>query len=135
MTVEADADADAESRILDKAQYDEAAVSVLVRKQSLDPETFRSDREQRAIVEREFQTAIQACIDVAGLLIAASDEPVPPTNAERFTTLRELSVLSEETGERSDRPRGSGTCWHTNMGRRSTTSRSIDTSSRNSTCS
>ena len=56
---------------------------MLARKQSLDAETYRTDREQRAIVEREFQTAIQACIDVAGLPIAASDEAMPETNAER----------------------------------------------------
>ena len=58
-------------------------MGVLARKQSLDAETYRIDREQRAIVEWEFQTAIQACIDGAGLLNAASDEAMPETNVER----------------------------------------------------
>jgi len=58
---------DIEARILEKAGHVEDAVSVLAEKQELDPETYRTDREQRAIVEREFQTAIEACIDIAGL--------------------------------------------------------------------
>ena len=98
MTVEVDDEM--EGRLVEKAEYVEAAVGVLARKQSLDAETYRTDREQRAIVEREFQTAIQACIDVAGLLIGASDEAMPETNAERFEKLHELGVLSEETAER-----------------------------------
>lgn len=98
MTV--DLDDDTEERLLDKALYVEEAVTVLARKQSLDPEKYRSDREQRAIVEREFRTAIEACIDIAGVLIAATGEPMPETNAERFTRLAELDILSEETSQR-----------------------------------
>jgi len=46
--------------------------------------TYRADREQRAIVEREFQTAIEACIDIAGLLLRGLGRPVPETYAKRF---------------------------------------------------
>ena len=46
---------DVESRIVDRAEYVEEALSVLADKRSLDRETYRTDREQRAIVEREFQ--------------------------------------------------------------------------------
>jgi uncharacterized protein YutE (UPF0331/DUF86 family) len=53
-----------EARIIDKAAYVEEAVTILSEKQSLDRTTYQSDREQRAIVEREFQTAIEACIDI-----------------------------------------------------------------------
>lgn len=63
---------DAEQRILDKAEYVEAAVSVLARKQELDEAAYRDDREHRAVVEREFQTSIEACIDIAGVLLSAS---------------------------------------------------------------
>lgn len=59
---------DIEARILEKAGHVEDAVSVLAEKRELDPETYRTDREQRAVVEREFQTAIEACIDIAELL-------------------------------------------------------------------
>ena len=89
-----------EARLVEKPLYVEAAAGVLARKQSLDAETDRTDREQRAIVEREFLTTIQACINGAGLLIATSDEAMPETNAERFEILHELGVLSGETVER-----------------------------------
>jgi uncharacterized protein YutE (UPF0331/DUF86 family) len=95
-----------EIRILDKVQYVEEALAVLSRKQSLDVKTYRSDREQRAIVEREFQTAIEACIDIAGLLIQASDAEPPETYAERFEVLEERGVLSSETSRRMRKAAG-----------------------------
>jgi uncharacterized protein YutE (UPF0331/DUF86 family) len=88
-----------EARILDKTAYIQEAVTVLSRKQSLDERTYRTDREERAIVEREFQTAIEACIDIAGLLIGASDASRPETNKERFEALEELGVLTPETSD------------------------------------
>ena len=63
--------ADIEARILDKAEYVEEALTILSEKQALDRETYQRNREQQAIVEREFQTAIEACIDIAGLLLRA----------------------------------------------------------------
>lgn len=92
--------AEDEARILDTAEYVEAALVVLSEKRALDEATYRDDRQERAIVEREFQTAIEACIDIAGILIAASDEPMPETNAGRFATLEELGLLSSETSDR-----------------------------------
>jgi Uncharacterized conserved protein len=51
------------------------------------------------VVEREFQTAIEACIDIAQLLIAATDVKVPTTNAATVARLGDLDILSEETAE------------------------------------
>ncbi|MFP9062517.1 type VII toxin-antitoxin system HepT family RNase toxin [Natrialbaceae archaeon A-chndr2] len=89
-----------EIRILEKAAYIEEALTVLARKQALDAETCQNNREERAIVEREFQTAIEACLDIAGILIVGADAPMPETYAGRFTTLYELDLLSHETSER-----------------------------------
>ncbi|MFT4923511.1 MAG: hypothetical protein ACI8XM_002738 [Haloarculaceae archaeon] len=91
---------DVESRIVDKAEFIEEALSVLAAKRSLDVETYRTDREQRAIVEREFRTAIEACIDIAGLLLQTADSDTPDTYAERFSALEEQDVLSPETSDR-----------------------------------
>jgi len=91
---------DVESRIVDRAEYVEEALSVLADKQTLDEETYRTDREQRAIVEREFQTAIEACIDIAGLLLRTTNGDTPNTYAERFGALEERGVLSPETSDR-----------------------------------
>ncbi|WP_203227895.1 MULTISPECIES: HepT-like ribonuclease domain-containing protein [Haloferacaceae] len=73
------------------------ATRVLARKRSLEREEYLADREQQAIVEREFQVAIEACIDIAELLIRDSTEEMSPTNAEKFDRLERLDGLSEET--------------------------------------
>jgi len=97
---------EAERRIIEKAEYVEDALVVLARKQSLDESAYRENREQRAIVEREFQTAIEACIDIAGILIRSTDESMPKTNAGRFSTLEELDVLTAETADRMRKAAG-----------------------------
>ena len=95
-----------ESRIVDKAEYVEGALTVLSQKQDLDEETYTTNREQRAIVEREFQTAIEACIDIAGLILRAEDAGMPETNAGRFVALEEAGVLSAETASRMQKAAG-----------------------------
>lgn len=97
---------DIEARILEKAEYVEEAITVLAEKQSLDRATYRDSREQQAIVEREFQTAIEACIDIAGLLLRALDETMPETYAKRFPLLEEHDILSPETSERMRKAAG-----------------------------
>lgn len=89
-----------EERILDKATYVEKTVSILVRKQTLDKEEYLSDREQRAVVEREFQTAIEACLDIAALLCKELENDVPEVNAEKFGVLEDQGVLSSNTAAR-----------------------------------
>jgi uncharacterized protein YutE (UPF0331/DUF86 family) len=73
--------AETEERILDEAEY-------------------LADREQRSIVEREFQTAIEACLDIASLLCKELYDDVPAENARKFAVLAEGGVLSAETAER-----------------------------------
>jgi uncharacterized protein YutE (UPF0331/DUF86 family) len=92
-------DDETETRIVEKAEYVERAVTVLERKQSLTKEQYLDDREQRAIVEREFQTAIEACLDIAELLIKADSVDVPETNAGKFALLGELGVLPADTAK------------------------------------
>lgn len=90
-------DDETETRIVEKAEFVDDAVTVLARKQSLDLETYLDDREQRAVVEREFQTAIEACIDIAELVLGSIDADVPNTNAETFVHLNKRDILSDET--------------------------------------
>jgi uncharacterized protein YutE (UPF0331/DUF86 family) len=98
--------ADIEARILDKAEYVEEALTILSEKQALDRTTYQENREQQAIVEREFQTAIEACIDIAGLLLRALDKTMPETYAERFSLLEDHGVLSSETSEQMRKAAG-----------------------------
>jgi len=104
-------DAETETRIVEKAEYIEDAVAVLSRKQSLSKATYLDSREQRAVVEREFQTALEGCIDIGELLLTF--------RSRRRRRCRRLPV--------------SATCWHTPTATISTTNASTDTSSRTST--
>ncbi len=92
-------DAETEGRIVEKAEYIEEAVAVLSQKQTLDRQEYLTDRQQRAIVEREFETAIEACIDIAALILKDAGQSMPDSNAGRFEVLGELDVLSSETAE------------------------------------
>lgn len=95
-----------ENRILDKATYVEETVGVLARKQALAKETYLADREQRSIVEREFQTAIEACLDIAALLCKELTSTVPEQNAEKFAVLADRGVLSPDTAEQMKKAAG-----------------------------
>ena len=95
-----------EARILDKAEHVEQSVTFLSQKQELDREGYLSDWEQQAIVERTFQTAIEACLDIAELLIKAANETVPSTNAEKFAILADLGILTPDTAEQMQKAAG-----------------------------
>lgn len=95
-----------EERILDTATYVEEAVAVLKRKRALDEDEYLSDREQRDIVEREFQTAIEACLDIASLLCKELTGGVPEENASKFGVLAGQDVISQETAERMKQAAG-----------------------------
>jgi uncharacterized protein YutE (UPF0331/DUF86 family) len=99
-------DDEIEERILDKAEYIEEAVSVLSQKRSLDENTYHEDREQRAIVEREFETATGACIDIAELPIKNADRPMPDTNGRKFVALADMGILSKETSKKMKKAAG-----------------------------
>lgn len=90
-----------EQRILDRAEYVREAVVVLAGKRdSLSFEDYHADREQRDIVEREFETAIEACIDIGRMLLVAVDADVPDTNAGVFRELGDRDVLDGEVARR-----------------------------------
>lgn len=99
-------DGETEARILDKVEHVERSVRFLSRKRTLDREAYLSDWEQQAIVERMFQTAIEACLDIAELLIKSSKETVPSANAEKFAALSELDILTPETAGQMQKAAG-----------------------------
>lgn len=94
-------DQQTEHRILENAEYVRDAVTVLADKRdSLSFEAYQSQREQRDVVEREFQTAIEACIDIGQMILKDETGNVPETNAEVFGTLGELGLIGENVAER-----------------------------------
>lgn len=96
-----------ERRILEKAGYVRDAIEVLAEKRDdLSLAEYRSDREQRAVVEREFETAIQACIDIGTMVLRSADVEVPSTNAGVFRALGERGVLDDDTAAEMARAAG-----------------------------
>jgi len=88
-------------RIVEKAAYVRDALEVLAEKRdTLDFETYRSDREQRDVVEREFETAIEACLDIGEILLTIEGASVPEENAAVFRRLGSLTVLDADTARR-----------------------------------
>lgn len=87
-------------RIVDKAEYIRDCLEILAQEQSLTREAYLADRQTQDVVERRFETAIQACIDIASQILTAEDEPVPEVYADRMRALVDNGVLSAELGER-----------------------------------
>ena len=83
-------------RIVDKVEFVADATGLLARKQSLEREEYLADREQQAIVEREFQVAIEACIDIAELLIRDSETEISATKSDQGVGLHISFPFGEE---------------------------------------
>jgi uncharacterized protein YutE (UPF0331/DUF86 family) len=91
-------------RIVEKASYVRDALEVLAgKRESLDFEAYTSDREERDIVEREFETAIEACIDIGEIVLRVESGGVPDTNAAVFRELGRTGVLNADTARRAPR--------------------------------
>jgi len=66
--------------IVEKAEYIESCLEILAAKQSVSRAEFREDPETRDVVERRFEKASQACLDVARMLLRISTaESAGPT--------------------------------------------------------
>jgi uncharacterized protein YutE (UPF0331/DUF86 family) len=88
-------------RILEKATFVADALTVLAEKRDgISFEEYREQREARDVVEREFETAIDACIDIGKMLLRANSETVPDRNAQVFHELERVNRLDEETAQR-----------------------------------
>lgn len=86
-------------RIVDNAEYIRDCLKILVQKQSLTKDAYLADRTAQDVVERRFETTIQACIDIASQILTVEDESVPEVYADRMRALVDSGVLSVELGE------------------------------------
>lgn len=78
----------------------EADLSDLAARQDVGKQEYRTDRDIQAIVERRFQTAIQACLDVAAHIVAAEGYREPADYGDLFRILEEEGVVSSNVAER-----------------------------------
>lgn len=94
-------------RIVEKASYVRDAIEVLASKRdSLSFEEYRDSREDRAVVERELQTAIEACIDIGEMLLRSRETAVPAANKDVFRRLESEGLLDDSTADRMARAAG-----------------------------
>ncbi|ACV12119.1 protein of unknown function DUF86 [Halorhabdus utahensis DSM 12940] len=85
--------------IVEKAEYVETCLEILAANQSVTRESFRENPETRDVVERRFEKASQACIDVARMLVRDLDGNAPGSNAATMRRLGGLDVLTDDTAE------------------------------------
>lgn len=62
----------------------------------LDFETYSSDRRTRRDVERIIENIINACIDMAKILLSGEELPMPETYKEVFLQLGQAAILDKE---------------------------------------
>jgi uncharacterized protein YutE (UPF0331/DUF86 family) len=100
-------DSHTEARILEKAEYIRESLTILAEtRDATSFELYQNNRRQRNTVEREFQTSIEASIDIGSMILRAEDRAVPSTNAAVFHTLSECGVLSEQVSHRMSEAAG-----------------------------
>lgn len=78
----------------------EADLRDLAKRQSVEKEEYRTDRDLQAIVERRFETAVQASIDVASHIVAEEGFREPSDYGDVFRVLEEEAILSTPIADR-----------------------------------
>lgn len=83
--------------IVEKAEFVEECLEILAARQSVTRAEYRTDVETRDIVERRFEKASQASIDIGRMLLRDIDGRAPDSNAAVMERLGDVDVLSDET--------------------------------------
>lgn len=89
-------DRDRVETVVEKAEYVDECLELLARKQSVSREQYRSSPETRDVVERRFEKATTACLDIARILLKDIDGRAPESNAAAMKRLQEVGVLSAD---------------------------------------
>lgn len=78
----------------------ELALKELKKRQGLSKEDYIKSRELQDIIEREFEKALQDCIDIGARIIAEKGFRTADTDVEVFEVLYEENVLPQKLYER-----------------------------------
>lgn len=92
-------DPDRVETIVEKVEYVEECLEILVRKQDVSREQYRSEPETRDVVERRFEKATGACLDIARMLLKDIDGRAPESNAAAMERLHEVGVLPADVAD------------------------------------
>jgi uncharacterized protein YutE (UPF0331/DUF86 family) len=99
MTAE-DFPADRLNRILTAVETIEESIGILVQKQGLSRDQYKSDSDTRDIVERRFVKMTEATIDIGEELVKYERTHPPASNPESMRALGEIGVLSSALAEK-----------------------------------
>ncbi|MDY6776993.1 MAG: DUF86 domain-containing protein [Candidatus Nanohaloarchaea archaeon] len=72
----------------------------LEEKQGCREEEYLDDAELQDVVERRFEKAIQACLDLAGHIVSREGYREPEDYGDLFAVLREENVLSRDLADK-----------------------------------
>ena len=86
-------------RLRTKLGHLEEYLRGLAERQGVTKETYLRDRDQQDIVERRFEKAIQACLDVASHVVASEGFREPTDYGDLFRILEENEVISPTTAD------------------------------------
>jgi uncharacterized protein YutE (UPF0331/DUF86 family) len=87
-------------RVTSKLGSLEANLEGLREKQTASKEAYLTDRDLRDVVERRFEKAIQASLDIASHIVASEGYREPNDYGDLFRILEENGVLSPELADR-----------------------------------
>ncbi|MEO0115205.1 MAG: DUF86 domain-containing protein [candidate division WOR-3 bacterium] len=76
------------------------AVNKLKRFAKISRADYLANEDYQELVERNFQVAIQTCIDIANYLIAQENLSVPDEEENIFVTLSKSKIIPKALGER-----------------------------------
>lgn len=85
--------------IVQKAEFVDRCIQILIDRQSVEPEEYAQRIEIKDVVDRRLEMMTQACIDIARILLTELDVPVPDANADAMRELAAEGVISSSLGE------------------------------------
>lgn len=91
--------ADRLNRVLTAVETIDESLGILVRKQQVSREAYKTDSDTRDIVERRFVKMTEAAIEIAEVLVKHERGQPPASNPASMRTLGEIGVLSGSLAE------------------------------------
>ncbi len=95
-----------ETRINQRLEKLRGYVEILNSLQGVNAQELRNDVDKRAKAERFLQLSIEACIDIAEIVISLKNFPTPQTAGEAIRILGKQGVLEENFAEEFSKAAG-----------------------------
>ncbi len=87
-------------KVSEKLRYLEISLNYLKNRRNITLEDLQSNYELRSAIERNFQIAIEAAIDISEMIISEEGVEMPETYREAFLRLGEMGVVPKDFSAR-----------------------------------